>query len=79
MQDKVATSWRRRSDPSPDSDDERVGEKSASSMRADADKLDAWEDEGGRTGSASSEVTTCSPSGAISRGLASGRTVDWPR
>lgn len=56
MQDRVTTSWRRRSDASAGSDDERVGEKSASSMRAAADKLEAWEDEGGRTGSVSIEV-----------------------
>ena len=56
MQERVTTSWRRRSDPSPNSDDKRVDEKSASSMRAQADKLAAWEDEGGRTGSVSVEV-----------------------
>jgi DNA-binding response OmpR family regulator len=35
---------------------DRVDEKDASSMRDNADKLEAWEDEGGRAGSVSSEV-----------------------
>ena len=56
MQDRVTSSWRRKSDASTHSDDERVDEQDASSMRANADKLEAWEDEGGRTGRISSEV-----------------------
>lgn len=56
MQDRVTTSWRRRSDASASSDDKRVDEKSASSMRDNADKLEAWEDEGGTTGSVSLDV-----------------------
>jgi DNA-binding response OmpR family regulator len=53
MQDRVATSW---SDVSLAFDDKRVDEQSASSMRANAGKLEAWEDEGGRTGAVSSQV-----------------------
>jgi CheY-like chemotaxis protein len=56
MQDTVPTSWRRRSDPSIDSNDKRVDDEGASAMRTNAEKVEAWEDEGGRTGSVSSEV-----------------------
>ena len=40
MQDRATTSWRRRTDAS----------------RANTEKLEAWEDEGGRTGSVPSEL-----------------------
>jgi PleD family two-component response regulator len=56
MQDRPTTSWRRRSDTSASSDENRVAEQSASSMRAKAEKLEAWEDEGGSTGNVSSDV-----------------------
>ena len=56
MPDRVTSSWRRRSDRLSHSDDPRVSEKNAASLRANAGKLEAWEDEGGRTGSVSSEV-----------------------
>ena len=56
MQDRVTTSWRRRSDSSASSAGKPVGEKRASSMRATADKLEAWEEEGGRTGRVSVEL-----------------------
>jgi CheY-like chemotaxis protein len=56
MQDTVTRVWRRRSDSPSDSDDKRVDEKSAPSMRANAEKLETWEDEGGTMGSLSSEV-----------------------
>jgi PleD family two-component response regulator len=56
VKDTVSTSWRRRSDPSASSDDKRADEKSASSLRANADKLEEWESEGGTTGSVSHEV-----------------------
>jgi PleD family two-component response regulator len=56
MQDTVTTTWRRRSDPPANSDDKRVDEKSAPSMRASAAKLEAWQREGGTTGSVSLEV-----------------------
>lgn len=50
MQDKVTTSWRRRSDSPPNADDKRLDEQSASSLRANADRLTAWENEGGTAG-----------------------------
>jgi CheY-like chemotaxis protein len=56
MQDTVTTRWRRRSDPCANSDDERVEENSALSLRASAGKLEAWESEGGTVGSVSLEV-----------------------
>lgn len=56
MQDRVNSSWRRRSDAPPATDDKRVDEKNAFSMRANAEKIEAWEDEGGRAGRLSSEV-----------------------
>jgi PleD family two-component response regulator len=52
MQDRATTTWRRRSDIAAASADEKTG----TSMRSSAEKLEAWEDEGGRTGSISSEV-----------------------
>jgi PleD family two-component response regulator len=55
MQDTVPTSWRRKSDSSANSDDKRVDEKSTSSMRANAVKLEARKGEGGTTGSVSFE------------------------
>jgi len=56
MEDRVTGSWRRKSDTPTDSDEKQVDEKSASSMRANAEMLEAWEDEGGRKGCVSSEV-----------------------
>ena len=56
MQDPVRTSWRRQSDASSHPDDKRPDEKSESSMRDNAEQVEAWEDEGGRAGSVSSEV-----------------------
>lgn len=56
MEDKPTSSWRRRSDASTHSDDERADDPGASSARVNADKLEAWEDEGGRMGSVSSEI-----------------------
>lgn len=56
MEDRVTTSWRRKSDASTRPGDERADENSGSAMRSNAEKLETWEDEGGRTGSVSSEV-----------------------
>jgi CheY-like chemotaxis protein len=56
MQDTMPTSCRPKSDSSANSDDKRVDEKSASSMRANADKIEAWEGEGGTTASVSVAV-----------------------
>jgi hypothetical protein len=56
MQDRITTSWRRRTDATRAADDKQVDEKNASSMRANAEKIEAWEDEGGRAGRLSSEV-----------------------
>jgi CheY-like chemotaxis protein len=56
MEDKTTTSWRRRSDASTAPDDKRIDERSAPSMRANAEKLETWEDEGGKIGAVASEV-----------------------
>jgi hypothetical protein len=56
MQDRVTTSWRRRSDPSTDPDGKRGDAPRESPMRTNAEKLETWEDEGGRTGRVSSEI-----------------------
>jgi CheY-like chemotaxis protein len=56
MQDRVTSSWRRRSDLPSNPDEKRGDENSASSMRSNAEKLEAWEGEGGTTGSVSSQV-----------------------
>jgi CheY-like chemotaxis protein len=54
MNDKVVTSWRRRSDASPRSDHALADEPRDSPTNAE--KLETWEDEGGRTGRVSSEI-----------------------
>jgi CheY-like chemotaxis protein len=51
----MTSTWRRGSDLSPPSGD-GVDDKDGSSMRTAADKLETWEDEGGRMGRVSSEV-----------------------
>jgi PleD family two-component response regulator len=56
MQDRPTTPWRRRSDKSTGSDDKQADEQSAASLRANAEKLETWEDEGGRAGGVSSEI-----------------------
>jgi CheY-like chemotaxis protein len=56
MQDHVTTSWRRRSDLSADPHGKRADTPQESPMRSNAERLETWEDEGGRTGRASSEI-----------------------
>jgi CheY-like chemotaxis protein len=56
MQERVTSSWRRRSDTASHSDKERADEESGSSLRDNAEQIEAWEDDGGRAGSVSSEV-----------------------
>src|SRR5690349_1840850 len=56
MQDGVMSNRRESSGRATAFDDERADEKDTSSMRTHADKLEAWEDEGGRMGRISSEV-----------------------
>jgi len=50
MQQRVQTSWRRKSDRSA-----VAGDKS-DSLRDNAEKIEAWEDDGGKTGRVSSDV-----------------------
>jgi CheY-like chemotaxis protein len=56
MQDRETTSWRRKSDPSTVPEGKRADEPCETPMRTNAEKLETWEDEGGRTGSVSSEI-----------------------
>jgi len=56
MKDYVTTGRRRRSGASAGVDGNRADEPRESPMRIDADKLETWEDEGGRTGRVSSEI-----------------------
>jgi CheY-like chemotaxis protein len=56
MQDRVTTSWRRRSDPSTGPDGKWGDEPRESPMRTNAEEIESWEDEGGRTGRVSSEI-----------------------
>jgi CheY-like chemotaxis protein len=56
MQDRVTSSWRRSSDPAPHSEGLRADEQSSSSMRVNAENLEAWEGEGGGMGKVSSEI-----------------------
>ena len=55
MQERVQTSWRRRSDSSAIAVARRADDKS-DSLRDNAEKIEAWEDEGGKTGRVSSDV-----------------------
>lgn len=57
MQNGVTTSWRRRSDPSTDPYRKPADEPRESAMRTNAERLETWEDEGGRTGCVSSEIS----------------------
>lgn len=56
MRDRVTTSWRRRSDPSTYAEGKHVDEPREPPTRTHAEKLETWEDEGGRTGRVTSEV-----------------------
>jgi len=56
MQDRVTSSWRRRSDVSNPPDSKRAEQKGRPSMRDNAEQIEAWEDEGGRAGRVSSDV-----------------------
>jgi hypothetical protein len=50
MQDRETTSWRRKSDPSTVPEGKRADEPRETPMQTNAQKLETWEDEGGRTG-----------------------------
>lgn len=56
MQDRVTSSWRRRSDASSHPDNEHADEKGGSALRDNAAQIEAWEDDGGRAGRVSSDV-----------------------
>lgn len=56
MTNRVTSGWRSKPDPSTRSDAERADDKDGVSMRDNAGKLEAWEDEGGRMGRVSSEI-----------------------
>lgn len=56
MGNRVISSWRRKSDTQSISDNGQAGAEDASALRGNADQLEAWEGEGGRMGSVSSEV-----------------------
>lgn len=56
MQHRATSSWRRKSDASTPSADDRVDDEDGASMRANAGKLEVWEDEGGTMGRVSSEI-----------------------
>jgi CheY-like chemotaxis protein len=56
MQDRVTSSWPRRSDASSHPDNKRTEEKGGASLRDNAEQIESWEDEGGRAGKVSSDV-----------------------